>query len=92
MPRNMVSGKPSNQSARGVDIPSTTCIWFFWLLGSTGEYVLQGQPGVYSALLVVCFSGNAFEDPTLPLFWPCALPEVWSVEWDPSPASTCDIE
>jgi hypothetical protein len=30
----MVSGKPSNQSARGVDIPPTTCIWFFWLLGS----------------------------------------------------------
>jgi hypothetical protein len=24
-----VSGKPSNQSARGVDIPPTTCIWFF---------------------------------------------------------------
>jgi hypothetical protein len=24
MPRNMVSGKPSNQSARGVDIPPTT--------------------------------------------------------------------
>jgi hypothetical protein len=32
-----VSGKPSSQSARGVDIPPTTCIWFFWLLGSTGE-------------------------------------------------------
>jgi hypothetical protein len=27
-----VSGKPSSQSARGVDIPPTTCIWFFWLL------------------------------------------------------------
>jgi hypothetical protein len=26
MPRNMVSGKPSNQSARGVDIPPTTRI------------------------------------------------------------------
>jgi hypothetical protein len=25
----MVSGKPSNQSARGVDIPPTTRIWFF---------------------------------------------------------------
>jgi hypothetical protein len=35
MPWNMVSGKPSNQSARGVDIPPTTCIWFFWLLDST---------------------------------------------------------
>jgi hypothetical protein len=31
----MVSGKPSNQSARGVDIPPTTCICFFWLLSST---------------------------------------------------------
>jgi hypothetical protein len=31
----MVSGKPSHQSARGVDIPPTTCIWFFWLLGLT---------------------------------------------------------
>jgi hypothetical protein len=27
-----VSGKPSSQSARGVDIPPTTCICFFWLL------------------------------------------------------------
>jgi hypothetical protein len=26
MPRNMVSGKPSNQLARGVDIPPTTRI------------------------------------------------------------------
>jgi hypothetical protein len=26
MPRNMVRGKPSNQSARGVDIPPTTRI------------------------------------------------------------------
>jgi hypothetical protein len=33
----MVSGKPSNQSARRVDIPPTTCIWFFWLLDSIGE-------------------------------------------------------
>jgi hypothetical protein len=30
-----VSGKPSNQSARGVDIPPTTRISFFWLLDST---------------------------------------------------------
>jgi hypothetical protein len=29
MPRNMVSGKPSNQSARGVDIPPTTRILVF---------------------------------------------------------------
>jgi hypothetical protein len=32
-----VSGKPSSQLDRRVDIPPTTCIWFFWLLGSTGE-------------------------------------------------------
>jgi hypothetical protein len=44
-----VSGKPSNQSARGVDIPPTTHIlvllvtWF-----NVWEYVLQGQPGVRS--------------------------------------------
>jgi hypothetical protein len=30
-----VSGKPSNQSARGVDIPPTTRICFFWLLDLT---------------------------------------------------------
>jgi hypothetical protein len=30
-----VSGKPSNQLARGVDIPPTTRICFFWLLDST---------------------------------------------------------
>jgi hypothetical protein len=35
MPRNMVSGKPSNQSARGVEIPPTTRIWFFRLLDLT---------------------------------------------------------
>jgi hypothetical protein len=34
-PQNMVSGKPSNQSARGVDISPTTRIWFFLLLDST---------------------------------------------------------
>jgi hypothetical protein len=27
MPQNMVSGKPSNQSARGVDMPPTTRIF-----------------------------------------------------------------
>jgi hypothetical protein len=29
MPQNMVSGKSSNQSARGVDIPPTTRIFVF---------------------------------------------------------------
>jgi hypothetical protein len=38
-----VSGKPSSQSARGVDIPPTTCIWFFWLLGSTGNTCCKGN-------------------------------------------------
>jgi hypothetical protein len=38
------------------------------------------------------FSGDICEDPTLPLPWPCALLDDWSVEWDSSPASTGDIE
>jgi hypothetical protein len=40
----MVSGKPSNQSARGVDIPPTICIWF--LVRRVGIRV-AGQPGVW---------------------------------------------
>jgi hypothetical protein len=44
MPRNMVSGKPSNQSARGVDIPPTTHIWFFPVTRfNVWECVLQGS-------------------------------------------------
>jgi hypothetical protein len=44
MPRNMVSGKPSNQSARGVDIPPTTRICFFHVTRfDVWEYVLQGN-------------------------------------------------
>jgi hypothetical protein len=45
----MVSGKPSNQSARGVDIPPTTRVWFFsgYLLRRVGIRV-AGQPGVWS--------------------------------------------
>jgi hypothetical protein len=40
----MVSGKPSNQSARGVDIPPTTRIWFFPVTRfDVWEYVLQGN-------------------------------------------------
>jgi hypothetical protein len=35
MLRNMVSGKPSNQSARGVDIPPTTCLASSGYLNST---------------------------------------------------------
>jgi hypothetical protein len=37
MPRNMVSGKPSNQSAREVDIPPTTRLASFGYLCSIGE-------------------------------------------------------
>jgi hypothetical protein len=42
MPRNMVSSKPSNQSARQVDIPPTTCNL---VLPCTDvrEYVLHGR-------------------------------------------------
>jgi hypothetical protein len=40
----MVSGKPSNKSARGVDIPPTTCIWFFLVTRfDVWEYVLPGN-------------------------------------------------
>jgi hypothetical protein len=37
MPRNIVSGKPSNQSARGVDIPPTTRLASSGYLCSIGE-------------------------------------------------------
>jgi hypothetical protein len=37
MPRNMVSGKPSNQSAREVDIPPTTRLASSGYLCSTEE-------------------------------------------------------
>ena len=37
---------------------------------------------VYSALLVVLFSGTNFEDLIASLTWPCTLPPGWSVEWD----------
>jgi hypothetical protein len=40
----MVSGKPSNQSARGVDIPPTTCILIFPVTRfDVRVYVLQGN-------------------------------------------------
>jgi hypothetical protein len=44
MPRNMVSGKPNNQSAQGVDIPPTTRIWFFLVTRfDVWEYMLPGN-------------------------------------------------
>jgi hypothetical protein len=39
MPRNMESGKPSNQSARGVDIPPTTHNLVFHTRTDMQEYV-----------------------------------------------------
>jgi hypothetical protein len=40
----MVSGKPSNQSTRQVDIPPTTRIWFFSVTRfDVWEYMLQGN-------------------------------------------------
>jgi hypothetical protein len=39
MLRNMVSGKPSNQSARGVDIPPTTRNLVFRKRNDVREYV-----------------------------------------------------
>jgi hypothetical protein len=41
MPRNMESGKPSNQSARGVDIPPTTRNLVFRTRTDVREYVLH---------------------------------------------------
>jgi hypothetical protein len=46
MPQNMVSGKPSNQSTRGVDIPPTTRNLDFPVTRSdVWEYVLLGNQG-----------------------------------------------
>jgi hypothetical protein len=39
----MVSGKPSNQSARQVDIPPTTRIIWFFSRADMREYVLHGR-------------------------------------------------
>jgi hypothetical protein len=39
MPRIMVSGKPSNRSARGVDIPPTTCNLVFRTRTNVREYI-----------------------------------------------------
>jgi hypothetical protein len=39
MPRNMESGKPSNQPARGVDIPPTTYNLVFRTRTNVQEYV-----------------------------------------------------
>jgi hypothetical protein len=43
MPRNMVSGKPSNQSARQVDSSPTTQLLFLCLPHRLWEYVLQSR-------------------------------------------------
>jgi hypothetical protein len=39
----MVSGKPSNQSARQVDIPPTTRFYVMFTRTDVREYVLQGR-------------------------------------------------
>jgi hypothetical protein len=56
-----VSGKPSNQSARGVDIPPTTRICFFWLLDSTCS---DHTTGVHPALWKCVWSCSC-------LWWTC---------------------
>jgi hypothetical protein len=66
MPRNMVSGKPSNQSARGVDIPPTTRLASSGYLSSTcGNTCCKGNQEYkfYSRAIDVC-----------PALWKC----VWS--------------
>jgi hypothetical protein len=42
----------------------------------------------YSVLQYDFISGNVFEDPTLTMPRSYALPDGWSMEWDPSPANT----
>jgi hypothetical protein len=41
MPRIMISGKPSNRSARGVDIPPTTYNLVFHTSTNVREYILH---------------------------------------------------
>jgi hypothetical protein len=43
MPQKMVSGKPSNQSARQVGIPPTTRLIWFFSRTDLWEYVLRGR-------------------------------------------------
>jgi hypothetical protein len=45
MPRNMESGKPSNQSARGVDIPPTTHNLVFRTRTNMREYIPHSGQG-----------------------------------------------
>jgi hypothetical protein len=55
MPQNMVSGKPSNQSARGVDIPPTTNNLVFRTSTNVQEYVLHsGQEYGHVVTLQTC--------------------------------------
>jgi hypothetical protein len=43
MPRNMVSGKPSNQSAQQVDSSPTTRLLFLCYMHRLWEYILQSR-------------------------------------------------
>jgi hypothetical protein len=67
MPRNMVSGKPSNQSARGVDIPPTTRNLVFHTRRRAGVRSVQ-RTGVRSC-------SHAID--VRPAHWMC----VWSYSW-----------
>jgi hypothetical protein len=42
--------------------------------------------------IVIFVPDNPPENSTLPVPWPYALPDGWSVEWDPSPANTDNTE
>jgi hypothetical protein len=42
--------------------------------------------------IVTFVPGNPPEDSTIPMPWPYALPDGWSMERDPSPANTDHTE
>jgi hypothetical protein len=73
----MVSGKPSNQSARQMDKPSTTRLIWFFSRTDLWEYVLHGRQeyGFCSRATDVCPAhiGCAY-GPASRLWWPVPQP------------------
>jgi hypothetical protein len=74
MPRNMVSGKPSNQSARQVDIPPTTRLIWFFSRTDLWEYVLWGRQeyGFCSRATDVCPAQLVCVQSYSRLWWTCS--------------------
>jgi hypothetical protein len=75
MPRNMVSGKPSNRSARQVDIPPTTRFYFIFTRTNVWEYVLQGRQeyGFCSRATDVCPAQLVCVRSYSRLWWPWSM-------------------